>query len=97
MFRTSLGEYFVAEALGRLLVEDAVLLEDAESISIKHFSPFITIVASRIAARHDVRELHRHTSIGQLLAQDGFLPRLLLKGDDVVCEFVFLGVVRHIE
>ena len=44
-----------------------------------------------------MRELHRHTGVGQLFAQDGFLPRLLLEGDDVVSKLVLLGVVGHIE
>ena len=44
-----------------------------------------------------MRELHRHTGVGQLLTQNGFLPCLLLKGDDVVSKLILLGVVGHIE
>ncbi len=42
-------------------------------------------------------ELHRHASVGQLLRNHGFLPRLLLKGYEVAGERLFHGVVGHVE
>ena len=97
MLGASLAQYAVAETLGYLLIEDAVLFEYSEGISIQHLRPFVTVVPSRIAARHDMRELYRHTRVGQLLAKDGFLPGFLLEGDDVVLEFVLLRIICHIQ
>ena len=97
MLGASLAQYLVAETLGCLLIEDAVLLKYRKSVSIQHLRPFVAVVSCRIAARHDVRKLYRHTRVGQLLAKDGFLPGFLLEGDDVVREFVLLRIVCHIQ
>ena len=97
MLGASLAQYLVAETLGYLLIEDAVFLEYSKSIGIQHLRPFVAVIPSRIAARHDVRKLHRHTRVGQLFAKDGFLPDFLLEGDDVVREFVLLRIVCHIQ
>ncbi len=35
----------------------------AEGVSIKHFCPFIAVIACSIASRHNVRELYSHTCI----------------------------------
>ena len=42
-------------------------LKDGKGIGIEHLSPFIAVVAGGISACHDVRELHRHTGVRQLL------------------------------
>ena len=46
-----------------------------------------------------MRELHGHTSIcsGFLSGDLRFGPRLLFKGDDLVGEFILLGIVGHVE
>ena len=61
MFCTTAAENAVAEALGRLLVEDAFLFEHAKGISVEHFCPFVAVVTCGVATCHDVRELHGHT------------------------------------
>ena len=97
MLGASLAQYLVAETLGYLLIEDAVLLEHCEGIGIQHLCPFVAVIARSIAASHDVRELNRHTRVLQLFAQNGFLPGFLLEGNDVVGEFVFLRIIRHVK
>ena len=73
------------------------ILEHGESVGFKHFCPFITIVAGRIATSHDMRELHRHTGVGQLRHHHCLLSGTLLEGDDVVGKFILLRVVGHIQ
>ena len=97
MLRSTLRKDAVAEPLGGGLVEDAVSLEYAESVGIQHLGPLVAVVARRIAAGHDVRELHRHARLGQLFAEDGLLPGFLFKGDDVFRERFALCVVGHVE
>ena len=97
MLRASFGEDVVSETLCRLLVEDAVSLKHAESVGIQHLCPFVTVVASSVASRHDVRELHRHAGVLHLFADDGFLPGVFLKRLDIVRKGVLLRVVGHVE
>ena len=97
MLRATLAQHLVAEPLCCLLVEDAVLLKYAEGISIQHLRPFITIVSCSIAPSHDVRELHRHTGVLQLLPQDSLLPGLFLEGDDIGGKLLPLCVIGHIQ
>ena len=44
-----------------------------------------------------MRELNGHTGIRQLLRHHGLCPGFLLKRDDIVGKFIFLGVISHIE
>ena len=99
MFSAALAQYFVAEPLGGLLVEDTLFLEHAEGISIQYLCPFIAIVAGSISSRHDMRELHSHTSIcsGLLPGDLRLCPCFLLEGDDIFSERLLLGIVRHVE
>ena len=87
----------VPETLGGLLVEDAVLLEYAEGIGVQNLRPLVTVIACGIASCHDVRELHGHAGVRQLLGDHRLLPCLFLEWDDVGGELVFLGVVCHVE
>ena len=97
MLRATLRQNVVAEALSGLWVKDAVTLEHAVCVSVEHFCPFVAVVTGSIAACHDVRELHRHAGVGQLLTQYGFLPSLFLEGNDVSIKSLPLGVVGHVE
>ena len=74
-----------------------MLLKHAESIGIEHLCPLIAVIACCIAASHDMRELYRHTSIGQLREDHRLLPSLLLEGNDIVGKCLLFRVVGHIE
>ena len=76
---TASREYFTAESLGGLAVEDAVMLEPAEDISVEHLGPFVAVVAAGIAAAEDVAEasgcaaaLHSRQQVGHGLRLDTF-------------------------
>ena len=97
MLGSTLREDVVAETLGGCLVKDAILLEYAEGIGIEHLCPFVAVVASCISSCHDVGELYGHTGILSLWQNHRLLPCLLLEWDDVGGEFIFLGVVCHVE
>ena len=97
MLRATLREDVVAERLRRFPVKDTVLLEDAEDISVEDLRPLIAVVAHGIASRHDMRELCRHTRVGELLCDDSLLPSLLLERNDILVEGLLLGVVCHVE
>ena len=74
-----------------------MFLKHAEGIGIKHLGPLVAVIACRIAARHDVGELHRHTGIGQLGHHHRLCPGFLLKREDIVRKRLLLGVIGHIE
>ena len=62
--RTALREDVLAERVGNLAVEDALLLEEREGIGLEHLGPLVAVVSGRIAAGEDVAEGGRHGRTG---------------------------------
>ena len=97
MLCSTLREYVVTETLSSLLVEDSILLEYTESISIQYFCPFVAIISCGIASCHDVGELYGHTGFLQLWQYHRLFPGFLFIRHDVGSKFFLLGVVCHVK
>ena len=57
----TLREHVLTERSRNLGIEDTLLLEQRECVSVQHLSPLVTIVTSSITTREDVRERGSHT------------------------------------
>ena len=97
MFRTTTREDFLAETCSRVGIEDAFLLEHAESIGIQDLCPLVAVVPSGISSRHDVTETHAHATIVQGLQHHGLFPSLTFEGAYVLGKWSAEGVVCHIQ
>ena len=64
MLRAALREDVLAERRSRLAVEDALLLEERESVGLEHLGPLVTVVSGGVTAREDVAESRSHRRSG---------------------------------